>query len=86
MSNGNLKELAYIMRPESDNISDEEIDKKVDEMLAQSDKNTEAFCLSLRFQLGDFGSAINYDADVIREAKRMAVEEYRKYLDLKVKI
>ena len=33
--------------------------------------------------------AINYigrDADVIREAKRMAVEEYRKYLDLKVKI
>lgn len=74
------------MRSESDNIPNEEIDKKVDEMLAQSDKNTEAFCLSLGFQLGDFETAINYDADVIREAKRMAVEEYRKYLDLKIKI
>ena len=86
MFNENLKALAYIMSSESDNIPNEEIDKKIDEMLRQSDKSTEAFCLSLRLQLGDFGAAINYDADVIREAKRMAVEEYRKYLDLKIKI
>ena len=49
MSNGNLKELAYIMRSESDNISDEEIDKKVDEMLGKVIKIRKLFALACVF-------------------------------------